>query len=190
MSFVGVVLAILAVIVLGAIPIGWLILRRLRENEVSDTFVLNEYQRLAPGRAIGWLQNVERGKKGRLHIKYLSFDADRLESVEEIVEPQQIVFQAKRTLSRGKNILRILPRDSLGYFQNLFNQIEENGTSMHIIKAQKAGLERAGKHLEEMGEGEVSSSRFGQYMDQKDEILRSQAREQDRKSVNRYQEVR
>lgn len=188
MSFVGVVLAILGIIVLSAIPVGYLILRKLKENQISDTFVINDFQELARNMGIGWLQQIEKGKNGRVHIHYFSFVSGNLKRVKEIASPHQIIFQPKGGFDNGVNVLRILPKDPIAYAQSLFNQIEEGGVAAHIIRAQRTGLNRAAQHLNEMGDGEISEMRFGMEMDKKDELMRSQHRDQDKRGMNRYQE--
>jgi len=187
LDFGGFIILIEFVFFIFAIPAAYLILRKISEQvKVSDTVVINYDGSRTNGRVIGNLISKRIGKKGRLHIKYLARDSEKGEVVEVIVEPNKVVTYPKGIRSAEKAILEILPEDAQTYISNFLSKIESLNADTNIISAKNVGLDRQQMHLDDMGEGEISSVNLGLIKDFESKLLKSKIKEDGRTSPRTY----
>jgi len=162
LDFGGWVLIFLFVFVVMAIPAAFLIIRKItEETKDSDTVVILHSGKRTNGRVIGNLISKKEGANGRLHITFAARDTPKFEKVTVIVEPNKINTFPKGIRSAEKTIMEILPENAQDYISNMLTNIEIKNAESSIINAQKEGIKRQKAHLEDMGEGEISSVNLG-----------------------------
>jgi hypothetical protein len=187
LDFGGWVLVFLFIFLVMAIPATFLIIRKLTEaSSVSDTVVVSQSGRRSGGRVFGNLISKEVGKHGRLHITFASRDSFKPEIHTVIVEPNKILIHPKGTRSAEKAIMEILAEDAQDFISNNLTDIETKNAETNIISAQRIGLSRQQAHLDDIGEGEISSVNLGLMKDFENKLLKSSGKEDGRSNPRNY----
>lgn len=187
MDFSGWILLIESVVFIISIVVGIFIIKRMGEGiSTSDTFVILRDGSKTNQRVLGDLVDKSTGKNGRIHLKVLLKDTKKPEVVEVIAEPNKIIPYPKGGWSGGKSIIEVLPNSAQDYISNMISIIEEKSAESHIIKAQREGINRQSAHLLEIGEGEVSELNLGLSKDFINKLVKTQAKEEFRKSSGTY----
>lgn len=146
------------------------------ETVVSDTIILVRDVKKAKGHGIGNFISKETGRNGRLHYTYLSRATKKPKVHTVISEPNKIITYPKGQWLPEKSIIEILPNTAQDYISTFLTEIEQKNADTHIHKALKEGMSRQSKHLEEIGEGEVSNVLIGSLRDYLVKILKSQSK--------------
>ena len=177
MSLVEIILSVLVILAIVLPPIAWLIIKRMELKGITDTLVVFEDTSKTEGSMLGNLILKEVGRNGRVMIKFLPRDKTNPKPQIVIVESNKIEVYPKGTYSNERNIIKVLPQDSLTYYSNVFAKIENLNAQNHIIMGQKEGLARAQAHLDEMGEGELSRQDIALKNSFVDSIIKQKSKE-------------
>lgn len=155
-EFTNFVLGLLLFLSIIAPLVAWLIIKRLALKDVTDTIIIFDDTSRTNGVSIANLIKKEVGKSGRIKMTYFPRDVEKPKPQIIILESNKVEIRPKGLHSAERNIIKILPENSLTYNANAFAKIEMLNAENHIILAQKTGLERQQAHLDELGEGELS----------------------------------